>query len=287
MDLANRVSATYAPLDTTVYPPVTGSTTVTLINEDTVSQTLYGIIEKIIGAGTVTDEYAEKVRDMFLSEMATPARTGEIALSPGSAQAAAVTLDCLGNVWWFTAYVYNNSNTGLAFLSDKLVEVVLADPNGVFSTDLSGVAENLFLVPEVENENRFAWDVIAELVGLGNDADDQRAILALEDNRVVYSIPEEVISYQHQLSDPRQGVVTPEKMIVYPWDVKAGRWLQVPDFLIGRNSSSTSTDLRLDPRNKFIESVRYTAPWGLDLSGGKTDRLSQLLAKLTFTGGIF
>lgn len=96
------------------------------------------------------------------------------------------------------------------------------------------------------------------------------------------------VEYLHRLGDPAQRVTTLENVTVYPWDVKPGKWLFVPDFLVGRAriTATRPAELRRDPRNKFIESVRYTAPWGLDMSGGKTDRLSQLLAKLTYNGGL-
>ena len=43
---------------------------------------------------------AEKVRDVYLEENASPETSGELSLAPGNAQAAVVTLDCLGNVHW-------------------------------------------------------------------------------------------------------------------------------------------------------------------------------------------
>ena len=60
------------------------------------------------------------------------------------------------------------------------------------------------------------------------------------------------------------------------WDVTAGKWLMFPDFLAGRGSASI---LRDDPRNLFIESASYQAPWFLTLGGAKVGKLAQLLAK--------
>lgn len=289
LNIGNRVSATYAPLDVSVYPPVTGSTTVTTINEDTSSQALYGIIEKITSAGTTTDENAEKVRDVYLEEYAYPETSGELSLAPGNAQAAQVTLDLLGHVHWLTAYVYNDFTAGFSYLSDKIKALLTADPNGVISTDFRNVADNLFLTPTLETDNRFAWDILQELVALGNDSDDTRRLFGVYANRLAaYAAMPTTVAYLHKLSDRAQRVTTPDKVTVWPWDVKPGKWLFVPDFLVGKPRVSTSTPaaLRKDPRNKFLESVRYTAPYGLDLSGGKTDKLSQLVAKINYTGGL-
>lgn len=289
MNLANRASAVYSPLDVSVYPPVTGATTTTVIAEDTTSQGLFGIIEKIVSAGTATDANAEKVRDVFLEEYAYPETSSELSLAPGNAQAAVVTLDCLGNVHWLLAYVYNNYDTGVDYLSEKIKAILTADPNGVISTDFRDVTDNLFLTPNMETESRFAWDILTELVALGNDTDDTRRLLGIYANRrAAYTSMPTAVEYLHRLGDPAQRVTTLENVTVYPWDVKPGRWLFVPDFLVGRAriTATRPAELRRDPRNKFIESVRYTAPWGLDMSGGKTDRLSQLLAKLTYNGGL-
>jgi hypothetical protein len=70
-----------------------------------------------------------------------------------------------------------------------------------------------------------------------------------------------------------------------PWMVRPGQWINVPDFLIGRNIPSTA--LNGDPRNKFIDSVRFTAPYTVDISGGANDTLSQMLTKISYSGGIY
>lgn len=148
------------------------------------------------------------------------------------------------------------------------------------------IEENNFLTPKVENRNRFAFDILKELVALGNDTDDRRRLLGVYADLVArYETQSDEITYHHLLSDPLQAVTTPEGAIVYPWDVQPGKWLFVPDFLVGR-ATAASDDLGDDPRNLFIEGVTYTSPWGLSVSGGSDDRLSQLLAKLTYTGGI-
>ncbi len=289
MNIGNRVSAAYSPLDPTVYPPVTGATTVTIIAEDATSQAQYGIFEKVVSAGTATDANAEKVRDVFLEENSQPESSGELSIAPGSAQSAVITLDCLGYVHTLKNWIYYNPGTTYSYLSDKLKTIMLADPNSIIFNDFSQVADNLFLTPDVEDENRFAWDIVLDMLTLGNDTDDARRLFGVYDHeRVRYQTMPSEITYHHRLGDPDQRVTTPDGVTVYPWDVQPGKWMYVPDFLVGRAPVSVTTpaDLRKDPRNKFLESVRYTAPWGLDLSGGKTDRLSQLLAKLTFTGGM-
>lgn len=287
MGVANRASAVYSPLDVTVYPPVSGTTTITTISEDTDSQALYGIIEKVISAGTTTDDNAEQARDIFLNENKAPKTSGQVNLTPGSSQNTVITLDCIGNVNWLTAYIYNNTATGFDLLSDKLIDVIAGSPNFYISTSITEIEANSFLTPAVENRNRFAWDIIVELVALGNDTDDRRRLFGVyADLLPRYETQPETVFYHHRLSDPAQAVTTPEGTVVYPWDVQPGKWLFVPDFLAGKPSPD-STNLIDDPRTVFIEGVTFTAPFSLSISGESGGgSLSQLLAKLTFTGGL-
>ncbi len=58
-------------------------------------------------------------------------------------------------------------------------------------------------------------------------------------------------------------------------------YLFFSDLLTGR---TLPTELRTDPRYMFIETVQYRAPNQLQLMGGKTDRLPQMLARLGLGG---
>jgi len=287
MDVANRASAVYSPLDVSVYPPVTGTTTVNTISEDVDSQGLYGIIEKVISAGTTTDDNADQVRDIFLNENKNPKTSGQVNLAPGSSQNTVVTLDCLGNVNWLTAFIYNRTTTGYSLLSDKLVDILTADPNSYLATSTLEIEANSILTPAVENRNRFAWDIVTELVTLGNDTDDRRRLFGVYKDLIsFYTTQPEEVEYHHRLSDPMQAVTTPEGTVVYPWDVQPGKWLFIPDFLTGRPLPAAS-GLGDDPRMVFIEGVTFTDPFSVSISGetgGGT--LAQLLAKLTYTGGL-
>lgn len=285
MDVGNRVSVTYTPKDFSVYPPVTGTGTVTPIAQNLTSQAKYGIVEKVVSGGTCTDVAAAKIRDVYLQENGFPKTSGGVSIYPGAGNNATITLNCLGNVYWFMAYVYDNITPGYIVVSEKIKDVINYDPNNYLSALYNGVLDNLFLTQEMETETRFAWDVIKELLALGNDTDDSRRIFGVYNNRLSYysAIPT-AIEYNHFLADPLQRVVDMAGNTVLPWDVLPGKWIAVPDFLPGLPTPAT---LRQDPRNKFIETVRFTAPYTIDLSGGNTDKLSQLLAKISFCGGMY
>ncbi len=65
---------------------------------------------------------------------------------------------------------------------------------------------------------------------------------------------------------------------VDPWDVKVGEWIQFTDLDVCQTLSTDS--FRDDSRMMFIEGLSYTAPYTLQISGGKVDTLTQQLNKL-------
>jgi hypothetical protein len=287
LDIANRVTVTYTPRDFSVYPPVDGSQTSTTITENEYSQQLYGIIEQVISAGTCPDDTAIKVQTQYLQENAIPKTSGEVSITPGSSQAPVVSLELIGKVQFMARYIYDSTSNGLSYLSDKLIAILGYDPNSYILANYSWIEENQYLVNDLEDKLRFAWDIVSELLTLGNDTDDNRRLFGIYENgRPVYNTMPNEIDYIYRISsnqEIRNYKITSE--IIRPWRVQPGKWINVADFLIGRNIFSTS--LYGDPRNHFIESVKYTAPYTINLSGGSISRLSQMLAKITYTGGIY
>jgi hypothetical protein len=286
LDIGNRVSATYTPiLDATTIPPVKGSQTVTLITEDTTSQGQYGIIEKIISAGEALDDgttnEAEQKRDTYLQENAYPKTSEDVDL--GRSSAPTVSLELMGYVHWLNVYTVNNTTTATVALSTKIEDALGDDPNGLFSTDYADIESNAFLVSRNEEADRTAWTVIQELVTVG-DANDNRATFGVyKDQKAKYQIhdSDQSTKYQHRIASSEQQLETyGTGTLVRPWDAVPAEWVFFPDFLVGRTQSS---DRRLDPRYMFIESVRYTHPYGLQLQGGATETLPQMLSK----GGMF
>ena len=77
-------------------------------------------------------------------------------------------------------------------------------------------------------------------------------------------------------------VTTVQGAIVKPWDVLPARWVQIPDFMIGRVNASSA--MRGDPRFMFIESLTFSAPYSLTLNGAKVSKLPQILGQLGLSG---
>ena len=267
MDVANRVSLIYSLLDTTTNPPTIGLRTSTTIADNTDSQDDYGIIEQVLsGSGMVTAE-ANQVRDSYLAEHGLPETSQRFVV--GTAAEPAVAVKCLGYYHWLKAWVYNQiAFSGTIQLDNKLIAILDADPNGMFSgTNNASIAANALLVPRYENSDRKAWSIIKDLIAHG-DVNDARFLFGIYDGfRAVYSQAPSTLEYYILLHDEKQRVMDSlSNSEIKPWDVMAGKWLLFSDFFVGK---SIAANLRQDPRAMFIESLQFTAPWGLTLNGGK------------------
>jgi hypothetical protein len=285
-DIANRAMAIYTPRDFSVFPPVDGSTTTTLLSDDTDSQALFGIIEKDVSAGSTTEDVALKVRDNFIYENSFPKTTGNLDLSQQLGYT--LTVNLVGNYNWFRAYVYNYLTPEKLTPYNKLMYILQAEPNGILSQSLMKWEDDLLPIMErMEINNRFAWDIMNDVLSLGNDIDDRKRSFGVYDDDVtIYRVAPTTAKYVYKINDPRQYIMDQAGKIVLPWMIRPGDWINVPDWLLGRKLYAP-TALSKDPRNKYIETVSYTSPWQVSISGTPNDNLSRMLAKITYTGGIY
>jgi len=281
IDIANRVSVVYTPiLDAATAPPLEGSETTTTVDDNAASQVKYGIFEQVISGGKLLDDGttddATELRNTFLEENREPETGEEISL--GSSVTASVQIDLLGYVHRLQGWVYQDTTAATAQLDTKLGAILDADPNVIFSSANSAIATNPLLVSGYDDDNRMAWDAIQELVSLGDAAANRYTFGVYDNQRAVYAIAPTDTAYQHRIAGESMDIeayVT--GATVRPWDVLPARWMFLPDFLVGQTQT---TDQRLDPRFLFIESVQFTAPSAVQISGQKVSRIPQMIARL-------
>jgi hypothetical protein len=277
VDIGNRVSVMYAPiLDDTVSPPIVGSRTPTTIAQNTGSQGLYGIWEKELSGGTCIQGDAERYRDTFLANRARPPTTQTLNIGGGGG--VSLSLEVLGYKEFLNAYIYADATTGTRTISTKLTDVLAYDPNNVFSADYSQIETNAYLTSREEEDSAFAMSVIKSLVALGDVNDDPYTFGVVGSRVVTYRNANALATrYEHRITSPDLRVQTYGLGgDVDPWDVEAGEWLYVPDWLVG---TSPPVDRNDDPRYIFIETMRFTAPDSLSINGTTLENLPQLLAK--------
>lgn len=284
MEVANRIALVYTPvLDYNVDPPVLGTPQETTLAEDTDSQDKYGILEQILPSGNLINDgtinEADELRDTYLNEKREPITNQSV--STGGSREASATLECLGYGAWFEKWVYNSYSTGYSTLNTKLQAVLATDPNSIFSTDYNNWSTNALLTSTSDDKNRTAATIIKEIIAQG-DVNNNRWFFTIGAGRkITYGAIPTTIEYFHLITENSQSIIDINENVIEPWDIEAGKWLAFTDTLIGR---AVDTDLMLDPRVMFVESVRYTAPYQFQLAGAKQGLVKQRLAKLGLTG---
>ena len=286
MNIGNRVSTVFTPIDYTVSPAVTGSTTVTAITENTISQDIYGILEKVINAGTCPLTDAQRAQASYLQDMSYPDNSGDLNISPESGSTAHITLDCVGLCYYgMKSFIYTDITAGAITLSDKVIAIIAQEgtTNNVLSYTASSIVTNAYATYRQEMKNRYAFDIMTAIVNLG-DASDNRWIFGARDYIFYYNPIPTTILYEYSTVDERQRIfLLPSRVEIFPWEIMAGFWLQNTDFLAG---SSPKPNVYEEPRNIFIESVQYTAPYTISINGERQKKSNQLIAKLTGSGGM-
>lgn len=285
-DIGNQVRVVYSTVDSSISPPVVGSRARTATVTADASQLRYGIIEKAVSVGGVSPGNAAVLRDSWIAENSLP-ETGQ-SYNSGSQATPNITLELLGYFHWLKLFVYNDTTFGVREISDIIKDIFdyeNASVNALYSVDQTGIltpaAIDQVTIKRYTNKDLTALDRIKFCVSYG-DANDVRYLFGVYNDRKVYynEIPDEIEYYQ-AITDQKQRIITTDGVEVKPWDVRPGKWLEYTDFLVGAFSPE---DFREDPRVQFIESVTYTAPWGLSHTGNKVSTVAQKLAKLGLAG---
>lgn len=280
LDIANYCRIVYSTVDTSTTPPTMGVRKALPWISDADSIAKYGRIEKALSSGGSTDAEASQMLNMYLEEYRLP-RSSQ-AINPSAGNVPSMTLELLGDVTWFETYVYNTTATGATNALTRLQAIMVASPTITFSTDYTDMDANSTSVPAWENDDQSAWEIMKGIIALGDPVDYTRFTFGIYNDKKAYykKIPTD-IEYVYRISSGSQVIETLGGAVVDPWAVLPARWIFVPDIMIGRNMI---TDLRDDPRNVFIESVSYTAPYGLTITGGRISKLSQAMAQKGLSG---
>lgn len=271
--ITNRCHMVYSTADNSTAPPTMGVRAVTTQTDDTSSQALYGIWQKVLSCSGNTQAGAVQDQAMYLQEYANPETTKTLTLGGGN---LSMTLQLKGVWYWLGAFIANFTTAGTVNLSDRLIAILALDPNAVFSTDTSHITANTYQVAGFENDDKPGLKYINSLLTFG-DAAFNRYTAGFYDNEIMYYVPApSTILGTFSLSDPSQEVTFLGGVVQRPWEVQAAQWFQISDLMIGRVADA---NIRRDPRNIFVETLSFTAPYGLVLNGGKVATLPQILAQ--------
>jgi len=278
LDIANRVIVSYAALDTSnPYHP--GEHTLTTVANNVASQDKYGIIERVLSAGSVTSVDAVAIRDAYLAECSRVPDNKSLTLGGSSNATPNVILECLGVQAWLTTYTYAEAGTGTQNLSTKL-QAVLAASGGRFSSDYTQITPNTLAVSKYEAGDRAAFEIVRELVSFG-DAVTTRYTWGFYEHDVFAYTPilSNIPTYYYRVGE--NGVLWNAQLASVPIAlVRPGKWLSVTDM----DTLSQGVVEMNDPKATFIEALNFQAPNRLMLSSAPVSSISQKLAQLGLSG---
>jgi hypothetical protein len=279
IDIANRSQVLYSTKQYDTNPPIGGQETATAVSNVTASQARYGIFQTTLNGGSGTAAQMDEILAVFLAENSEPFRDTAASFSAdGEAQ---ISLEMLGYHHLLKRYPYSATTVGTQNASAKISAVLAADPSSRFSSSSLFIEANTTQVPIAEPDKPYAWDVIQNTIAVG-DGSGNRMLFGIYNDLVAHyeSLPT-TVTRQMLLSDPAQRVESISGALIYPWDMRPGVWVAVQDFIIGAQQAS---DLKSDFRNIMVETVSYTAPFGLSINGKKVETLPQILARYGISG---
>lgn len=274
--IANRVMAWYTPVWYVDDVKYTGTTYPTILVEDADSQAKYGIWEKVLNIGEVTDDEAEYIRDLYLEENANP--VGNPTLSIPSGSHPTINIQCRGYIDWLSNYVYEDLAVNQWVYMNDMIEAILGDdPNDIISLSYDNIDENTLIFPTHQEEGKTAKTLIDDIVMQG-DASNNRWLFGIyADRKASYRAVEPTVEYVYHRDSNVLSVETIYKENVNPWDVTAGKWVSIPAATHGKIYDISFP--RTDIRSFFGEEVTFTAPDQVVISGAKIRKLSQYMAQ--------
>lgn len=286
MDVVNKVTVSYSEVNRGynlggVNVNLGGEQLYTTPYNDTVSQATWGVLEEILSAGSLNPGEINYLPQAYVDDNKNPHVSQDINLSGGGGEQPTVSISCRGYADFLEKYIYSETVAGAATidLSQKIQNILADDPNGIFSTDYSKIASNTTAVTRYDDKYKTAKSAINELMPLG-DSSFNRYIWGVYNDRVVkYNAVPTTIRYSYSILDGKSRVSEIGGAAeVNPWEVLPGYYILISNLLPG--IATNTSDIKKDPRIMFIESVSYSAPYGVQLSGGKTDTISQRMNRL-------
>jgi hypothetical protein len=279
--ICTRVWSVYSPMDTTVNPPTYGTRTLTAISEDTDAQAKYGIIERVLSAGSTTTAIAAQMQEVYLDEHKRPYKSHDI----GDSATPQVVLTIWGFYQWLEAAIYEYvAASGTVTITTKLQDI-LTQSGAInawsISSDYTKMDVNAVLVPAYDRDDMTCLSVLKAVASLGGPAYEQWSF-GLYDNRVpVFKAIPTAAEYQIKAISGGLEVRDTQGHIIPHAYVQPGKWAIFSDILPGK---TVNTNLRDEDRAILIKRVEFSPPNDLKLNGADANTLPQILAQYGLGG---
>lgn len=277
-NIINRSKIAFNELDWAGLSPVGGDQVSTQWRDNLASIKKYGILEGIISGGDGLFEEMNALLGTILEEVAWPPSESNVSI--GGSSGLSLNVECLGYAHLMEKYYYSQvAVAGQQDLSDKIKAVVSRDPNNLIRYSGGSISPNSLQVGVYEDGTRTGLSIVKELSNLG-DGTDTRHVFGVYENRILrYNPVGTDFTYRTQISEGilRDASAGP----VQPWAARPSVWILVDDIFVGRGNIARPSE---DPRMIFIESIDYTAPYNLSISGGRANTFKQKIERLGLGG---
>lgn len=286
-DIVNRARVAFNELDYAGLSPVGGDTVVTQWYDDALSMARYGVLEGILTGGEGRTEEMYALIDSLMPEIAWPPSESDFNLGGGGG-GPEITVTCKGYGHLLDKYYYSQQAVaGTQTANEKIKAVLRRSPNNIFTFLDTSIETNLKEVAVFEDGQKTAMAIFKDIGNLGGtpvwdpSTEDRRFVFGVYQDRLFeYKSVKNTVTYITRLTDGRielAGGGYPS-----PWTVRPGEWMRVEDIFIGRLTETVRPSD--NPGLIFMESVQYTAPYGLSIKGGRASTFLQRLKRLGIGG---
>jgi len=281
----NRNRVIYSTVDTGTDPPTMGIRSETVWAENAASIARYGQHERVISVGGATAASAAQISATALAERSEPPTSESDNLA--NSVVPSVSIIAMGYIHWLQSYTLDLTTTGLQNASNKLIAVLGADPNGIFSTSYSAIEANAVQVGAYDRDYRIAESVIKAIIALGNAANERTTLIILNGRVAEYKTVSSTPIYQRRIAEAAQRLENYQQGgWVEPYNVDPGEIVFYTDLLAGKPVAVTSAIAKSDPRYMRIERATYTLPMALNLQGESFSQLDQTMKRFGLGGTV-
>jgi hypothetical protein len=282
MGVVNRGSMVYSGVNFSVTPPVTipGGTLKSQWYDNETSQGKYGVLEgKITGGEGLADEMTQ-----LLQTVVETSSWPEISqnINIGSSGDLTVTVSCLGYGHFLDKFFYSETSIAGFYNADqKILDVLGADPNNIFSAYNVDMEANSLQVESYEDSDRSALAIIKDIVAQG-DVSYNRYVFGIYADRKFFYWNATDRPVKYYFSVRTNTITSANRVPLKPWEITPGEWVSIIDIIPGR--PAIATNYREDPKYMFIESVTFSSPFTFTMSGGRASTFKQKIEKLGLGG---
>ena len=279
MDVVNRGRLVFKEMNWGVNPAQGGETVRTNWEDNESGQQQYGILEGVITGGEGDVAEMLQVLSSVVPYTSWPDTSQNFSLTgTGGMQ---LTVSCLGYGRLLEKYFYYyTGEAGEQDISEKLEWILDADPNHIFSSYNSDIITNSTQIHKYEGDDKTAMASIKEAVALGDASYNRYTWGVYENLTFKYGPVGDSPTYFQSLGSGK--IIDVSGADVYPWEVKPAVWMMITDFMAG--SPIEYSNFRRDPRYIFIESVTFSAPYALTVSGGRASKFKNRIERLGLGG---